>query len=202
VARKPRLEIPGFAYHLTANAVDGSRAFRHDVDREHMLYLLGDVAVESEWCVLEYAVLSTHYHLLVILRKPTLSSGMQRLQGRYARYFNRDSKRIGALWRARYGDVMIESDGHLREVVRYIARNAPRAGICERPEDYPWCSYGAAIGGYTFDPLIDERELLSLFGADVRSARRALRAFVEESDPRKRRGQIRVRDRSGGPFVS
>jgi putative transposase len=200
MAFKPRIEIPGYAYHLIANAVDGTKAFRHDDDREHMLNLVGEIATKSHWIVLGYSVLSTHYHLLIALRKSTLSSGMQQLQGRYARYFNREPTRLGALWRRRYEHVMIESDGHLREVVRYIARNASRAGICERPEQYPWCSYGASIGAFPSDPLVEEKELLLLFGATVQAGRRVLRSFVEEPDPRKRRSQVRLRDRSGALF--
>lgn len=196
MAEKPRLEIPGHAYHITANAVDGCKAFRCDEDRDHFLYLVVDVASKCEWTLLGYSVLSTHYHLLVVLKKATLSGGMQQLQGRYARYFNFDPKRIGAVWRRRYGDVLIQSESHLRETVRYIARNAVRAGICERPEDYPWCNYGAAIDTHMSDLIVDDEELLSLFGPDERLARRALREFVEQPDPRKRRSQIRLGERS------
>jgi REP element-mobilizing transposase RayT len=195
--RAPRLEIPGYAYHVYANAVDGCKAFRDDDDRDTFLFLLVNIASECKWSVLEYSVLSTHYHLLLMLEKGTLSRGMQRLNGRFARYYNRGSKRIGALWRARYDSKLVETDSYLRELVRYVARNAIRAGICERPEDYAWCSYGAAIKSELFDPIVDEERLLGLFGNDEARARRALRAFVDEPDPRKRRCQIRVGDGSG-----
>ena len=78
------------------------------------------------------------------------------------------------------------------EAVRYIALNAPRAGACDHPEDWPWSNYGSAIGHVRHEELADNRELLSLFGPRRSLARKNLRAYVEEADPRHRLGQTRV----------
>ena len=122
----------------------------------------------------------------------TLSSGFQRLNADYARTFNRTHRRRGALWQRRFHDPLIESDAHLLEVVRYIALNATRAGLCDRPEDHLWGSYGAAIGEFPPDPLVAEDELLSLFATTSERARQRLREFVEERDPRMRRALLRL----------
>jgi hypothetical protein len=63
-------------------------------------------------------------------------------------------------------------------------------------EDWPWCSYGAAIGAFAPDPLVDEKALLGLFSPKPAVARRKLQAFVEEKDPRERWRQSRLRGRS------
>jgi hypothetical protein len=136
--------------------------------------------------------MSTHYHLLLRLQSPTLSSGFQHLNAAYARRFNRKYGRRGALWQRRFHHVLIESDSHLLEVNRYIALNAKRAAMCDRPEDHLWCGYRAAIGDCPPDPIVDESELLGLFGTTRERARERLRAFVEEPDPRRRRSLIRV----------
>ena len=60
-------------------------------------------------------------------------------------------------------------------------------------ENWPWCSYGSAIGAYPTDPIVNEMELLHLFAGDHRVARRRLREFVEEKDQRKRWRQTSVR---------
>jgi putative transposase len=93
----------------------------------------------------------------------------------------------------RFHDEMIESESHPLETVRYIALNAPRARMVDAAEDWPWCSYGSAIGVYWPDPVIDEKAVLALFGNDLEVARRRLQAFVEEKDPRERRRQTNVR---------
>jgi REP element-mobilizing transposase RayT len=190
-----RIEEPGAVYHINANALDGMSLFRDDLDREIFYDLLTDEIVASDWTLLEYTFLTTHYHLLLQIKKPTLSSGFKRLQSRYARAYNRRHKRRGVVWLRRFHDVMIESEHHLFETVRYIALNAPRAQMVEAAELWPWCSYGSAIGAYPSDPIVDEKALLALFARDPAVARRRLRAFVEEKDPRKRRRQTRP----GGP---
>jgi putative transposase len=188
-----RIEEPGAVYHINANALDGMSLFRDDFDRQVFYDLLADQIGESEWTLLEYTFLTTHYHLLLKIKKRTLSSGFKRLQSRYARAYNRRHGRRGVVWLRRFHGVMIESERHLFETVRYIAQNAPRAQMVEAPELWPWCSYGSAIGDYPPDPIINEKELLALFAKDPAVARRRLREFVEERDPRRRWRQTKRR---------
>jgi putative transposase len=186
MSNKPRVEEPGAHYHVNANGLDDLVLFRDDLDRTRFLDLLAEEVERSEWTILEYTLLSTHYHLLLKLKEPTLSAGFQRLQSRYARGYNRRRGRRGCVWLKRFDDVMIESESHLFEVTRYIALNAPRAGLVTAPEDWPWCSYGAAVGAYPSDPIVDEQALLSLFSENSARARKWFREFVEERDPRVR----------------
>jgi REP element-mobilizing transposase RayT len=183
-----RLEEPYGFYHLGANAAADIELFRDDVDRLVFLNLLREQARLSGWTVLAYSLMTTHYHVLLRIRED-LSSGLQRLQSVYARRYNRRHGRRGVVWMKRVWDERIQTEGHLRETIRYIARNAVRAGICDRPEEWPWCSYGSAIGTYPPDSVVDERELLALFGTDAARARKLLRTFVNESDPRLRAGR-------------
>jgi REP element-mobilizing transposase RayT len=186
-----RVELPGGTYHVNAKAVDGCKAFRDDRDRQLFLLLLDRELVRSRWTVLAYALMGSHYHVLVRLGECGLSSGFQHLNSGHARTFNRRHRRRGALWQRRFYDTLVETDFHLLEAVRYIALNPVRAGICERPEEYAWCSYGAAVGMHPADPIVNEAELLGLFGTTPDRARQRLREFVEEADPRRRRALLR-----------
>lgn len=189
----PRFEIVGAIYHVNGKAVHGLKLFADESDRALFLRLLVKQARKSGWCVLAYSLMTTHFHLLFRLDKPELSSGFQRLNSVYARLYNKRHSRRGALWQRRYFDSIIETDGHLYEAIRYIALNAPRAHACDAAEDWPWCGYGAAIGSSPPDPLVNELELLGLFGTSREEARKRLRWFVEEADPRQRFGQTPVR---------
>lgn len=188
----PRFEIVGAIYHVNGKAVHGVKLFVDESDRALFIRLLVKQARKSGWCVLAYSLMTTHFHLLFRLEKPALSSGFQRLNSMYARLYNRRHGRRGALWQRRFFDSIIESDGHLYEAIRYIALNAPRAHACDAAEDWPWSGYGAAIGSSAPDPLVNEPELLRLFGRGPEEARARLRWFVEEADPRQRFGQTPV----------
>ena len=193
--RKPRIEIEGGIYHVTQHGIDDRPIFRGDGDRERFLEMVGDEIARSAWQCLAYSLMTTHYHLLIRLRECTLSSGFQRLNGRYAQVFNRMHGRRGHVFEARFRDVLVESDAHRAEATRYIHLNAPRAQVCEQPEEHVWCDYGATIGLVDRDPIVDPRLALELFGSDLRTARIAYARFVAEPDPRVRRGQTRVRPR-------
>jgi putative transposase len=187
-----RIEEVGAYYHVNGKAVDGVQFYRREEDRLAFLRLLEIEIRRSKWQCLIYCLMGTHFHLLIRLREMSLSSGMQHLGSTYSRGFNREHGRRGALVQRRFFGRPIETDSHLRESIRYIARNPTRASLCERPEDYEWSSYGSTVSGEFPDPLIDETELLSLFGPRPDEARERLRAFVDEPDPRARRSRRRL----------
>ncbi len=189
----PRIEIVGAIYHVNGKAVHGTKLFVDESDRMLFLRLLRAQARRSGWCVLAYSLMTTHFHVLLRLDRPTLSSGFQRLNSVYARLYNRRHGRRGALWQRRFFDTIVETEVHLYEVIRYIALNAPRAQASDSAEEWPLSGYGAAIGAAPPDPLVDDAELLRLFAARPDEARRNLKMFVEEADPRRRVGQTGVR---------
>lgn len=158
--------------------------------REQFLRLLRSEMLRSDWTCLGYALMSTHYHVILRLEKPALSSGFQRLNSQYARWFNTTHSRTGALWQRRFFDVLVESDFQLLELQRYLAHNATRASIAAAPEDWPYCHYGALIGVHPPDDLVAEDEILALFSHDERRARARVREFVEDGDPRRRRHML------------
>ena len=108
--------------------------------------MLGRVVSGYGWECHAYCLMGTHFHLLVTTPHPNLAAGMQRLKGAYAQAFNHGRRRSGHLFQGRYHAVLVESDGHLLELYRYIALNPVRAGLCDRAIDWSWGSYPAAVG--------------------------------------------------------
>jgi REP element-mobilizing transposase RayT len=180
MARKQRIDEPGMTFHVWANGVAKSFIFRDDVDRDVMLRLLREEVKLSRWTCLSYAVLSSHYHLLLRLNESTLSTGFQRLHYRYARYHNHRYDLRGHCFEQRFQTTYVESAEDELAVARYIARNPPRAGLCSEPEGWPWSSYGAVIGLYPPDPIVDADTALAVAGG----SRRRYQAAVEAADPR------------------
>ena len=109
--------------------------------------------------------------------------------------FNLRHARRGHVFERRFRAVIVESDEHRYEVMRYIHLNAPRANMCDSPENHVWCDYASTVGLVARDPLVDPRVALELFGDRLDVARRRYIAFVAEADLRVRRGQTRARPR-------
>lgn len=180
MGRPLRLQVPDGTYHVTAHACAERWIFRDAEDRLAFLTILEHVIRRHGWRCLTFCLMSTHYHVLLRTPEPNLAAGMQLLNNRFARYFNRRHGGSGAVFRSRYHSGLIETDGHLLEVCRYIALNPVRAGLCNRPEEWNWSSYGACVGTARSFSFVTNSEVLGLFGREKGSARGRFMRFVEE----------------------
>jgi hypothetical protein len=77
--------------------------------------------------------------------------------------------------------VVVAKDGHLLELIRYIAMNPVRAGLCARPEAWPWSSYRAAAGIAPTPPFLELELVRNYWDPDAQRAAEKLRRFVGEA---------------------
>ena len=66
---------------------------------------------------------------------------MQRLNTKYAKYYNQKYNRVGYVFRSRYKSEGIYDEKYLYNCMRYIYNNPVKAGICEEIKDYPYSNY-------------------------------------------------------------
>lgn len=125
--------------------------------------------------------MDNHFHLCVETPKPNLSRGMQRLKGRYGRWFNDRYGLQGHVFQGRFHSELVASERHALELARYIALNPVRGGLTRRADEWPWSSYAATIGRSRPAPFLSTNQLLGFFG-DGWPARARFRAFVEEGE--------------------
>jgi putative transposase len=183
MARPPRLQSPGAAYHVTSRGVARQAIFRDEVDRRQFLTLLDDVVTRYEWSCHAFVLMTTHYHLLVRTPNPDLARGMQRLNACYAQHFNRRHGETGHRFERRYHSVLIESDAHALELIRYLALNPVRAGACRDAASWPWSSYAAIVRGQTQPHCLAEEWLLTYFGRNRARALERLQSLVDNMSP-------------------
>ncbi len=137
--RRPRAFYAGAPTHITARGVDDQPIFRSDLDRYELLALLRKTTGRIGWQVLAWCLMTTHYHLLVVVPKdPRVSWAMQTVNSVYAREFNTRHRRRGHVFGERFADTLVESGGQGKRTVDYILENPVRAGIVETVEDWPW----------------------------------------------------------------
>jgi len=191
MGRVPRLQIADGTYHVTTRGNDGATIFADDFDRTAFLARLGHMVAQSEWSLLAYCLMGNHFHLMIRTPEPNIAVGMQGLNQWYAQRFNSRYDRTGHVFEGPYDAELIESDGHLLEVTRYVVCNPVRAGLCGLPEQWRWSSYRAAIGVTPGFPWLALGELLLLFADSTATARERYRAFVEESAARSREDMAR-----------
>jgi putative transposase len=75
-------------------------------------------------------------------RDGDLAAFMQKLTITHVRNWQEHNSRVGFghLYQGRYKSFPVSSDDHFYQVVRYVERNAMRANLVERAEDWQWSS--------------------------------------------------------------
>jgi hypothetical protein len=111
---------------------------------------------------------------------------MHWLNFRHAQAFNDRHALDGHLFQGRFYSSLIEGDGHLLELSRYLALNPVEARLCRYPGDWAWSSYAALAGAARPREFLAVRRVLGLFGSDPESARARFRQFVNDPAARPR----------------
>lgn len=176
--RPLRNQVPGGIYHVYARGVDRQAIFRDDCDRTMYLRELARAVEKFRWRCLGFCLMPNHSHLLLETPAANLAAGMQHFHGRYARWFNDRHGRVGHLFQSRYGANLIEDDVEFWTAAAYLALNPVKAGLCSRPEDWPWSSHAGVIGAAR-PRCLDAARLMELFGAYGGAPRERYEEWVE-----------------------
>ena len=178
MARPLRFQYPGALYHVTARGNRRAAIFRDDVDRRAWLKLLGDACERFHFCIHAFCQMTNHYHLLVETMEGNPADGMRHLNGVYSQYVNKRHQLVGHLFQGRYHAVLVQKDGHLLELARYLVANPVRAGVVDHPESWPWSSYQWMIGDARCPVWFNANWLLGNFSENRVAAVSAYIQFV------------------------
>jgi putative transposase len=180
MARPLRIEAAGAYYHVGARGNNKMEVFVSDEDRHRFLAVLGDVVDRYGWRLYAYCLMDNHYHLALSTPRPNLGAGMGRLNQLYVQWFNRRYDRTGHLFERRYWAALVENEAHMLALIRYIAANPVRAGMCPRPRDWPWSSAQATAGLVSPPTFLDVEWVLSQFAADRGAAAAVYARLIED----------------------
>ena len=178
MARRNRVQVAGAHYHVAVRGNDKADVFLTDEDRERFLTILEDVVDRYGWRCYAYCLMTNHYHLALTTPEPNLGAGMGRLNQLYAQWFNHRHDRIGHLFQERYWSDVLETEAHMLAVIRYIAANPVRAGLCQRPREWPSSSARATAGIAPAPGFLDVEWVLKQFAADTGAASAAYQRMV------------------------
>jgi putative transposase len=75
-----------------------------------------------------------------------LSQFMKLYKMRFSRWYNSTHGRFGTLWAERFKSLVVEDSAEaVQALAAYIDLNPVRAGLCDDPKDYRFCSYAEAV---------------------------------------------------------
>lgn len=178
MARPIRLEFPGAIYHVTTRGHGDADIFTDDQDRQQFLTVLGEVVSRSGWIVHAYVLMDNHYHLLIETPNGNLSRGMRQLNGVYTQRFNSLHGSGGRVFQGRFKAVLVERDGLLLELCRYVVLNPLRLKAVKNISRYRWSSYRATAGEVQAPAWLSTDWTLGHFGRSAGVAQRKYAEFV------------------------
>ena len=180
--RQPRLDIPDVLHHVIVRGIERRDIFADDADKERFVASLSALLTKSATKCYAWALLSNHFHLLLMPTRVSLSETMRRLLTGYAVYFNRKYQRSGHLFQNRYKSILCEEDPYFLELVRYIHLNPIRAGMVSDMnglESYPWSGHAVLLGKRAMEGQ-ETDEVLTRFGNARTGAVRGYCQFVAD----------------------
>jgi hypothetical protein len=105
---------------------------------------------------------------------------MKQLNMGYSRDFNARHDRVGQFVRRRYGSRRIRDGRDLVATYTYVVLNPVLAGLCPRPEDWRWSSYGTSLRISEDFPFVDASLAVAEAGGSTQALSRAVDARARE----------------------
>jgi putative transposase len=143
--RTARIAPGGIIQHVLNRGVGKSKLFRGRKDYEAFQRCLIEAMEKIPMRVLGYCVMPNHWHLLLWPKRDgDLGRFMMQLTNTHVRRWMTAHDEVGSghLYQGRYKNFAMENDEHLSTVERYIARNAVRAKLVDRAEQWKWSAVG------------------------------------------------------------
>lgn len=164
-----RFNEASYAHFVTTKTFENRQIFKDERCCEILLRDIDFYRKRLGFKLLGYVIMPDHLHLMVWWdideqKDLTISRIMHDIKGLSAQNLSRHllgsrgvsastdsqgakalatraNKRVIKIWQPSFYDFNICSEQKLHEKLNYIHYNPIRAGLCEKPEDWPWSSY-------------------------------------------------------------
>ena len=193
MARIARVVAPDMPHHVTQRGNRRLETFFCDGDYEVYRKLMAEWCGRWEVVIWAYCLMPNHVHLIAVPQSEEgLCHGIGEAHRRYTRHINFREEWRGHLWQGRFASFVMDED-HLLKAMRYVELNPVKAGLVEKPGDYPWSSARAHLEGED-DILVQVQPMLEQIG----DWKGYLALDIEEEEA----AMMRRHERTGRPLGS
>lgn len=141
--RRPRIATGGLVYHVLNRRVGRQLLFEKDTDYVAFERILEEAVARSGIRLTAYCVMPNHWHLLLWPRHDDeLSETLRWLTVTHTQRWHAAHRTAGGgpLYQGRFKSFPVQTDAHFLTVARYVERNALRANLVRRAENWRWGS--------------------------------------------------------------
>lgn len=141
--RRPRIATGGLVYHILNRRAARLPLFETDTDYVAFERILEEAVIRTGTRLAAYCLMPNHWHLVLWPRgDDELSETMRWLTVTHTQRWHarHGTAGTGPLYQGRFKSFPVQSDDHFLTVVRYVERNALRANLVRRAENWRWGS--------------------------------------------------------------
>jgi putative transposase len=139
--RTARAIYGGMCYHVLNRANNRAESFHTAEDYSQFLAMIHRAQERLELPILAACLMPNHFHFVVRpIHDDDLARWTQWAFTTHVRWYRAKYGGSGHLWQGRFKAFVAQSDHHLLSVMRYVERNALRANLVQRAEDWAWGS--------------------------------------------------------------
>ena len=139
--RTARAIVANYCYHVINRGNKKATVFHERADYEQFLALVARAQQRLSLPMLAACLMPNHIHLVV---QPQNSGDLAKwthwVFTTHVRWYHAKYETTGRVWQGRFKAFCTQQDHHLLTVMRYVERNALRAKLVERAEDWDWGS--------------------------------------------------------------
>lgn len=141
--RRPRLAAGELAYHVLNRRVGRLPLFEKPPDYAAFENILAEASAATKIRMAAYCLMPNHWHLLLWPRRDgELSEVLRWITVTHTQRWHAHHKTAGTgpVYQGRFKSFPVQTDEHFLTVARYVERNALRAKMVNRAEDWQWGS--------------------------------------------------------------
>ncbi len=134
-----RWQIPGEIYHVVFRTRH-LKPFLPGPDADCVTREIKLLAENGHAIILAWVIMPNHVHLLTQPKNGQIGKIIQLVKGRSSKEIKKRHPELDKTWEKRYYDRRLRHVNQVPDRIEYIINNPVTAGLCERPEDWPWSS--------------------------------------------------------------
>lgn len=130
-------------FHVLNRGVQRMALFEKEGDYAAFERIIGESLDLQPMRICAYCLMPNHWHFVLWPRRDgDLAAFMQQLTNTHVQRWqqHRHCVGYGHVYQGRYKSFPVQTDEHFYQVVRYVERNALRANLVQRAEDWRWGS--------------------------------------------------------------
>lgn len=155
MGRPARLKGPDLTYHITSRTNGGKLCLQAKHDKKMLCHILNKILLKYEVIAYSITVMINHFHVIIHIKNSAdVSRIMCEFKTLYAKYYNKRYNTFGHFWGDRFRSTIIQDDKYALTCLRYVDRNAVKAGLIDHPGKWPLNSFNSYAYG-TKHPILN-----------------------------------------------